>query len=633
MAPRGANKTGGRLYELGEQGRKTGVTLPDTGTVDEHGMLPLEGLFSSPQKAPAATPPGADQTGELDMELDTSGPGPSTILAAQKSGRRALPRGRSPAKTNLQSPAVKNPHLGPISSPSRGSIMRSSDRDDSDDHTVTRRLDLKKGQLNGTRTKRTNGTRRMSSRLSQETVPTHDDDDDSIQPVHDSPLGNSIHDQSLEPPAEAEEEVRPKPARRGRPPKAAKPSKPEPVVEEEPPEPPAEPPADESEGDEDPVVSQPARRPGRPAKRVSPNTSKRRTRASPDEDDVDAGEEAPDRSNKRQKTQQVQEPPSKPGPKPAPKAPSKAVTAKPAAFAGGPKRRGRPPKTLKSIEEDQDTSIMEVQRGPPLPKARGLVSIRRDTNAILQTRSGRHSYRPLEFWKGERVEYDQEEIQDVTYRDGRRLVMPSVKEVVRVEEQEEEKRRRGPRPRGRKPGSRRRGASVAEEDDEQEEPEEWEREPGVISGDVVLWEPQHELYPPGNDAHVEVVEDQLAVSSNAILTRDIHDATFRFAKTLNLSFMGSGIVDLPAGAEKKPKNSRKMQMVFFVFYGKVLVTVNETEFRISAGGQWFVPRGNYYSIKNDYDRPARIFFAQACEVFAPPPEEGEEAEEEEETSG
>ena len=24
--------------------------------------------------------------------------------------------------------------------------------------------------------------------------------------------------------------------------------------------------------------------------------------------------------------------------------------------------------------------------------------------------------------------------------------------------------------------------------------------------------------------------------------------------------------------------------------------------------------GNYYSIKNDYDQPARLFFAQGCEV-------------------
>lgn len=42
--------------------------------------------------------------------------------------------------------------------------------------------------------------------------------------------------------------------------------------------------------------------------------------------------------------------------------------------------------------------------------------------------------------------------------------------------------------------------------------------------------------------------------------------------------------------------------------------------------------GNYYSIENDYDQPARIFFSQGCEVAprvaSPEPEvEEEDAEE------
>jgi centromere protein C len=84
------------------------------------------------------------------------------------------------------------------------------------------------------------------------------------------------------------------------------------------------------------------------------------------------------------------------------------------------------------------------------------------------------------------------------------------------------------------------------------------------------------------------------VSADAVQTTQIRDGTFRFAKTLTMPFMGSGIVDLPPGAEKRPKNSRKMHMVFFVHYGKVVVTVNEAQFRISAGGTWFVPRGECF---------------------------------------
>jgi centromere protein C len=79
---------------------------------------------------------------------------------------------------------------------------------------------------------------------------------------------------------------------------------------------------------------------------------------------------------------------------------------------------------------------------------------------------------------------------------------------------------------------------------------------------------------------------------------------------MTLPFFGSGIVELPPEGFKRAKNSRKMQMVFFVHQGKVLVTVgppaveqngrgvsgNEAEtneFAISKGGVWVVPRGTF----------------------------------------
>ena len=75
---------------------------------------------------------------------------------------------------------------------------------------------------------------------------------------------------------------------------------------------------------------------------------------------------------------------------------------------------------------------------------------------------------------------------------------------------------------------------------------------------------------------------------------------------MTLPFFGSGIVELPPEGFKRAKNSRKMQMVFFVHVGKVLVTVgppaieqngvNDAEtnkFAISKGGVWVVPRGEY----------------------------------------
>ncbi len=152
--------------------------------------------------------------------------------------------------------------------------------------------------------------------------------------------------------------------------------------------------------------------------------------------------------------------------------------------------------------------------------------------------------------------------------------------------------------------------------DVEEELEDWEVDPGSLEGEIVLWEPEHEDNPPGPDDPVQVTDERIAITADAIQTYEIRDSDARYAKPLTMPFMGAGLVDLPPGSEKRPKNSRKMHLVFFVHYGKVTVSINEVQFRISAGGMWFVPRGNYYNIANDYEFPARVYFAQACEVSA-----------------
>ncbi|GKT87101.1 cupin domain-containing protein [Colletotrichum tofieldiae] len=88
----------GDFHELGVKGRKTGIELPDTGVRDEHGMQPIDGLFSSPEKDNGSS--GDDMTrGEQDMELESeSGPGPASIM---KNHPRLVPRGTSRARPTL----------------------------------------------------------------------------------------------------------------------------------------------------------------------------------------------------------------------------------------------------------------------------------------------------------------------------------------------------------------------------------------------------------------------------------------------------------------------------------------------------------------------------------------------------
>jgi centromere protein C len=251
-----------------------------------------------------------------------------------------------------------------------------------------------------------------------------------------------------------------------------------------------------------------------------------------------------------------------------------------ATTTNGSKSKGRKPKSATIAESNSPI----VQRGPPIPRNKtGLFIVRRETPAegigFKKTRSGRNSIKPVNYWKGEKVEYNTDKTED-HFGGKRNFLMPTIKEVVRAEEVDQPKRARG---KSKAPRSKKRAESESEDEAELDS---WELEPGFINGDVRVWDPVDQI---GSQA--EETEVDIAFSAGAIVTTEIPGATFRFAKTLTLPFFGSGMVDLAPGGVKKRKNSRKMHMVFFVHRGRVQVTVNDTAFRIGQGGMWQVPRG------------------------------------------
>ncbi|KAI0402137.1 Mif2/CENP-C like-domain-containing protein [Xylaria palmicola] len=660
MAPRSAasqrrqtQSQNEHVFALGKVGRKTGITIPDNGRRDEHGFEELDDLFSSPDRELQAETNGRhravsdDEGEEQDMEIDDGSElGPATTRKLQQQGRPSIPRGRSPIKTHLKSPARQNPHLPPTSSPTRGTIVGTRDR--SPKPEVPRRLDFSKISqdktmlLNGSakaesaagRNRKLTASHSQSTRRPKEqAIPDNysdqsveedeeaDEDDDQLELLDAGIVngGDAEDDFSEEPDHEISHEVEDEvpvqklkaaskskpPGRRGRKPKA--------TVEQENSDPAGSPSVSSAEAednqDEEPVKKRKGRpkgaarqrEPTPPADPTPPSKSSKRGRPARNSTDGASEDNAEPRGAKRLKTSAKTSKAEKASPKPAPI-----------------KEKTKAGRKRKSSGVGVDSPA--IQRGPPLPRSRGLVTLRREeTNAMKTTRSGRASFKPLEWWRGEHVEYD--ENQENLFEDAgkRHFKMPTVKGVVRTEEHyESAPRRRGRPPTGRKPGQR--PSAIAEEEIERED---WEYDPGRVTGEVVFWEPEHEFQPPGADDQVEIYPEELAISENAIQLRDIKDATFKFAKTLTLPFFGSGIVDLPPGAEKKPKDARKNQMVFFVHTGNVLVTVAQTEFSIAKGGMFFVPRGNTYQLKNETDQPARIFFAQGSEMFVQPSQEEE----------
>ena len=320
-------------------------------------------------------------------------------------------------------------------------------------------------------------------------------------------------------------------------------------------------------------------------------------------------EEAEQQNAKRQRVAEPPQPKRKAGRPPAakPVVVEEPPQDEPAEEAPPKKKAGR--KRKSSGVGAATAAVAAVPRGPPLPKSRGLVVRRRelaeDSSSVVRTRSGRNSFRPLAFWRNEHVELDPTDVQRDTLMSKTNLgphnfLLPSVREIVRVDEEDlapvRYKSARGTgggAKRGPK-AKRRRGDDIGDDgDDADDAPQRdpWETEVGKVSGDIVVWEPEHELEPPAPGQDVDLMSAEIALSNAAIQTNEVRGSSFRFAKTLSLPFFGTGMVDMPPGSEKKHKNSRKMHMTFFVHYGLVSVKVNDTEFRIGKGGMWSVPRG------------------------------------------
>ncbi|GAB1313658.1 mitotic fidelity of chromosome transmission-related protein [Madurella fahalii] len=681
-APRRATQAE-HIYELGVVGRKTGVTVPDSGVRDEHGMEPLENLFSSPGKSDYGgeeddmVSDDDDGNGEEAMDITTtSGIGPAALLNGHGS-RLPMPlsRVKSPVKTLLKSPAQRNRLIArSSSSPARGAIVRdnaekSSSQPVRDQAATKRRLDFRSVESGGPHSLSqptrglTNGHRlqplHQDSDEGSEQDAEHDEVNDFVEESmamlsggddYDISAQSELHpaaSESGEPEEEvsaAEEESAHAPIaqkKRGRPPKqkeappakrAKAPKKPvRPVVEEDDVE-------DQQEEDEPPADEVPKKRRGLPkagkatAVEQPPARGSKKRRSLNEEESAGPAGPSPQPQPKRQRTD-----PAANSKKPATKQPAALgkKNAEQSSTAKGPRGRKR-----KSSIDPGDVSQVMVARRPPLPKSRGLLINRRevpgDSGAIIRTRSGRNSFKPLAYWRNERVDYEKDEAEDAysgrTHRS--RFVLPSIKEVVRVDEPEPEfrpKSRKGKKGGGGGGGGRgrRKSRGYASDDDDGGGPADlWELDPGTVTGEVVVWQPEYEFSPPAPNDLVSVMDKQLAISGAAIKTTEVVGGEFRYAKVFSEGFIGAGVVDLPPGAMKRLKNSRKVFMIFFVHYGRVLVTVQETSFRISKGGIFIVPRYNEYTIENDYDHPARIFFSQGQETTARPPPE-EEAEDNE----
>lgn len=515
--------------------------------------------------------PNATITSEEDMDVGQSTiPEPTAVLTERKrvSMRMPPPKSQSPIKTFLKSPARRHPSLGPASSPTRGSIV--SPVRVRPQPPVVRRLDFSTDDLGGHSSQRLGHSppkkmlRRTSITQSPATKNMHDvghvpgplkpafhsyeETQEYMQENRAFDLDSSHEYDDYQPMNHDDQDV----------------GSPERQKTETPPE--LTPP-------------RPSKKRGRPSLKKSAKHNK----AGPPKMPIDSTTPAEEYVAK-EKLLVVEEEYEQDEPEEERPAKMQRGSQKP---NNSPKIRQKAPlktKPKSSVKRQEsppkDSSPVQIQHGPPRPRQKGLCILRREPPGLgtfATTRSGRASVKPVAYWKNESVVYGEDETAD----GDESFLLPTLKEVIRVEDVEERKSRNGKK---RAPKARKR--EEEHEEEEEEISELWESEPGRIYGNIRTWNPED---PVGAESSER--EDEIAFSNAAIMTREIPGSTVKFAKTLTLPFFGSGMVDLPPGASKKLKNSRRMQMIFFMHYGRVNVTVNDTSFRIGKGGMWQVPRG------------------------------------------
>ncbi|EEP78349.1 predicted protein [Uncinocarpus reesii 1704] len=572
---------------VGVAGRRTGVTL-EKGKLDEHGMEEIDGMFSSPEKSPARhnTNGFANDTILHSEDMETGGsssiPEPADMFSSRRAARNSYvlpPRSRSPIKTHLsgsprRTPGIRSspiPHSDQISSPSSRTVAKRS-LDLSISQTQLGKSPLKQVRSTSIPPELESPAGRGSVGEIDDVGETADFSDDGNYLVEeaeeeslfvesnilhhenggqDSP-GNSIQNDI----DNDEDELRE---------------------------------AEQEEAASPPVVT---KAPSRGIKRKKGPTEF-------GNDTVKAASTSASKSKRGRK----------------PKAAREEING-----ANEDDQDSRPAKRTKKaapnelttnlkMSSEQESDLNRVignitKRDGPLKKQRSLHILRRESpsdGAVRHTRSGRVSVKPLAYWRNEKCVYGTGEAEP-----GQRFPLSTIKEIIRIDEPEPIYTKASKRSSKKAKAKAKAKRSREESSDEEDYMEPWEVDEGIFYGPVKTWD--HELQTGTQEEELMDV----AYAPSAIQTHEVKGSSFRFAKVLSTPFLGSGFVEMPPGAAKKQKNSKRMHMVFFVYRGRIRVDVSGLVFSAGKGCVFQVPRGNNYSFANEHDRPAAIFFTQGC---------------------
>ncbi|KAH8716929.1 kinetochore CENP-C fungal-like protein [Phaeosphaeriaceae sp. PMI808] len=621
MAPQ--RKRGGRenqFYNVGVQGRKTGITVEDRGVYDEHGLEPISDFFSSPEKSPPKRGDAGTTSESMDIQ-ESSIPDFTSAKQLLRNNRTHLPppRSRSPKKTTLGSSPRRQSSMAP-----RGSSIGLSSPARAVSHpVVARRLDFEQDESSLQETPALSGSgQRRGKRAGVYDIPEDDsplpqssavleesfvqgeitaaeesvvfngDVEESFNAqIGDTTIGVETVEDLVEP---NESEVTPEPikepAKRGRKRKSD-------VLELAQEEPSSaakmrkRTAASDVEKGKKPMPAPAV--PSRRSKRVSDITEQEPSVLSGTIDvSLDEGPAPPKRRGRPPRAKVDVEKENTSSSKVAKSAPVKTKTKEPFKKPSIPAKSKEKAAVKRKPEAKADNQVNEVNEdsgklvdvhGHPLSKkdidqistvsagsryGRGRhLSVFRELEpeAVARVgRTGRHRVAPIDFWKNDRIAYD---------------LTGSMTSIVKNQDPEPQIKSY------KSAGTKRKKRNLAAIEEEEVELDPWEEEDGILVGN-------YRDFDPVTDAtSLDIIEDKIAWAQKGIQPVDVPDGSFQYTKLASVgAFFNWGLIELRADQMKRTKNSRKMHMVFNVQSGTVEVKVYENEFTVHRGGIWQVPR-------------------------------------------
>ncbi|KAF5358302.1 hypothetical protein D9756_001215 [Leucocoprinus leucothites] len=243
-----------------------------------------------------------------------------------------------------------------------------------------------------------------------------------------------------------------------------------------------------------------------------------------------------------------------------------------------------PPKKKQRVVEEQ-----EKQKKPKPSKSK---KENREPSREGVRRSTRERFKPLEWWRGEKVVYGR------TASSGPVLV-PTIKEIRRIPTEQ-------PEPFNHKRRGYNRGRSKTADEKLAKavyNPEEGWDDATDPFGEV------HDL-----DKQALVVRRLVWTSKRVSLVKAANSEWF-FEKVFGDSdFVAAGQLEIPPDCRKPTKATKDNTYIFYVIEGAVNFKVHEVSKVVATGGMFIAPRGNTYFIENISTRAAKLFFTQARKV-------------------